>query len=1334
MEKNYFIGLDMGTESVGWAVTDEDYNLLKARGHDMWGSYLFDEAQTAAGRRGFRTARRRLARVRQRINLLQSLFAEEMAKKDPLFFIRLNNSALWKEDKDGRIIGTSVLFNDDGYKDKDYFAQYPTIYHLRLALMKDQIDDIRLLYIAVHHIIKNRGNFLFEGQEFSASDTNVVKEKFHELNEFLSELRDDSDEDNFEISLEKLDGIIDALKDKQLSKTDKSRKISELFGNKKNKTVVAVAKLISGCKASVKDLFALEEDPDDIKSFSLADNDFETGVMPKLSAAVGDAADMVMTLKAVYDWSVLCAFMGEEKYISAAKVKIYDKHKADLKKLKDYVAANCPEKKALIFRRQDKVKNYAAYVGMDKGKGFGKCSKDEFYKFLKNEIKISDKNILRDIDNGDFLPKQVSTDNGVLPYQLHLAELKAILANAEKYFAFLNESDGEHTVSQKIISLLTFRIPYYVGPLNSQNSRFAWAVRNPGYDRVPVTPWNFDKVIDKDASEEKFIKNMTRKCSYLIGQDVLPASSLLYTEVTFLNELNNLTINGIKSAEAKKLIYGYAQEHKKITLKSCLKLLRGKGILPSDCGTEVFGGTDGDFKNSLSTYNDLAFLGDKRETHSEMCEEIITWITLISDKNRLERRIRNKYGKILSDDEIKRFKSLNYTKWGRLSAELLNGIRSEKLVDANGEHMTVIKALREKNRNLSDLLMAKDCGFVQAIEAYNKDNVPSGKVTYKTVEELYCSPSVKRSIWRAVELVREIVKIRGYAPKKIFIEMARGGKAETPKGSRTVSRKDSILNLYKNIKDEEREWIKEDIESQPDSKFSSDKLVMYYRQLGRCMYSGEPLSIEDVFNTKKCDIDHIFPRSKLKDDSLDNRVLVLIRENRRKKDVYPINTEIVSKMKPFWRELREKGLISETKYSRLIRTNELTQDELKGFINRQLVETRQSTKAAAGIFKEMLPGTEIVYAKASNADEFKAKNGIIKIRELNDLHHAKDAYINIVVGNVFNVKFTHNPYLFQTRDSYNLETLFDRDIKGAWKVEDRQRIVDTANKNTARVVFMQTEGEGKLFDATIKPAKANATLTPLKAKGAWLDTSKYGGYNSATTAYFMLVRSKDKKGRPMLTLEAYTRLMEKMYPDNLEAKEKFCREQCGLIQPEILIDKIKKGTLMKYKGSYLYLRGKTGNQITYGNAYQMFLSNEIMEMLKPLSKYMQNRNRLKNQMLVPDEKKICKENNIKIYDAIVANIVEHLNQSIMPRTVIPFFKQARTKFQTLESSDQCVVIMNILRLMDNKTPSADVTKLGGTPSMGTFKASDILDVQGTKIIYQSPTGYYRKVINLSDFL
>ena len=29
--KDYFIGLDIGTDSVGWAVTDTEYNLFKSQ-------------------------------------------------------------------------------------------------------------------------------------------------------------------------------------------------------------------------------------------------------------------------------------------------------------------------------------------------------------------------------------------------------------------------------------------------------------------------------------------------------------------------------------------------------------------------------------------------------------------------------------------------------------------------------------------------------------------------------------------------------------------------------------------------------------------------------------------------------------------------------------------------------------------------------------------------------------------------------------------------------------------------------------------------------------------------------------------------------------------------------------------------------------------------------------------------------------------------------------------------------------------------------------------------------------------------------------------------------
>ena len=50
----YYVGLDIGTNSVGWAVTDEKYNLCKFKKKDMWGIRLFESGKTAE------TARRRV--------------------------------------------------------------------------------------------------------------------------------------------------------------------------------------------------------------------------------------------------------------------------------------------------------------------------------------------------------------------------------------------------------------------------------------------------------------------------------------------------------------------------------------------------------------------------------------------------------------------------------------------------------------------------------------------------------------------------------------------------------------------------------------------------------------------------------------------------------------------------------------------------------------------------------------------------------------------------------------------------------------------------------------------------------------------------------------------------------------------------------------------------------------------------------------------------------------------------------------------------------------------------------------------------------------------------
>lgn len=45
MQKEYYLGLDIGTDSVGWAVTDTDYRIPKFKGNAMWGIRLLMRAK-----------------------------------------------------------------------------------------------------------------------------------------------------------------------------------------------------------------------------------------------------------------------------------------------------------------------------------------------------------------------------------------------------------------------------------------------------------------------------------------------------------------------------------------------------------------------------------------------------------------------------------------------------------------------------------------------------------------------------------------------------------------------------------------------------------------------------------------------------------------------------------------------------------------------------------------------------------------------------------------------------------------------------------------------------------------------------------------------------------------------------------------------------------------------------------------------------------------------------------------------------------------------------------------------------------------------------------------
>ena len=640
----YYIGLDMGTSSVGWAVTDASYNVVKKHGKALWGVRLFEEAQTAADRRLHRTARRRIQRRKQRLALLQELFAKEICKVDPGFFIRLHESRLWQEDKS--IDQPNTLFNDEDFDDKAYHKAYPTIYHLRYALMTENKSfDVRLVYLAIHHIIKHRGHFLLENYDLSNQETSGFDESYIALTNAIKELLQK------EIPVGHVEKIQIILKDKSLSKREKTEKILQVWDVIKDKQLKEVVQLICGGTANLSTLFMDESLKEALKVFEIKDSkiSFSTAVYEEkeldLQSVLEQRFDLVYAAKMLYDWSLLAELMGDRKTLSEAKIAIYETHKKDLEVLKRLTRQD----KSLyrkLFRGTDKD-SYSAYVGscMIHGEKLvieKRGSTEEFYKFLKKEIsKLPDCEdkiyVLSKIEAENFLPKAVSTINGIIPYQLQEQELDIILKKAEQYLPFLMEKDAYGTISEKIKQLLTFRIPFYVGPLNRHSDK-SWAVHTDKEGRI--LPWNFNERINEEKSAEKFITRMTNKCTYLLGKDVLPKNSLLYTEYMLFNELNNVKIGKagtyLTEEQKEKLWKELFLTTKKVTLSKFSKFLIKEGIDKEEA-VEIKG-LDGGFKSSLAPWIDLKnILGE--DFTRDKAEEIIKAITLFS----MDKKILKKY-------------------------------------------------------------------------------------------------------------------------------------------------------------------------------------------------------------------------------------------------------------------------------------------------------------------------------------------------------------------------------------------------------------------------------------------------------------------------------------------------------------------------------------------------------------------------------------------------------------------------------------------------------------------------------------------------------------------
>lgn len=257
------------------------------------------------------------------------------------------------------------------------------------------------------------------------------------------------------------------------------------------------------------------------------------------------------------------------------------------------------------------------------------------------------------------------------------------------------------------------------------------------------------------------------------------------------------------------------------------------------------------------------------------------------------------------------------------------------------------------------------------------------------------NPVVRRAVSQTIKVINSIIREYGESPTFVNIELAR--------------------NLSKNFK--ERDKIKK---AQKDNHANNERLMeelktnfgvinptgqdlvkykLWKEQDGICPYSQEPIALDRLFEIGYTDIDHIIPYSISFDDTYNNKVLVLSKENRQKGNRIPLNYLQGERAENFivWvensnlRYFKKKNLLKES----------LTDDDLSGFKKRNLQDTQYISRFMLNFLKKYLLLTPnntgrkntIVSVNGAATAYIRKRWGINKIRENGDVHHAVDAVV-----------------------------------------------------------------------------------------------------------------------------------------------------------------------------------------------------------------------------------------------------------------------------------------------------------------------------------------------------
>lgn len=345
------------------------------------------------------------------------------------------------------------------------------------------------------------------------------------------------------------------------------------------------------------------------------------------------------------------------------------------------------------------------------------------------------------------------------------------------------------------------------------------------------------------------------------------------------------------------------------------------------------------------------------------------------------------------------------------------------------------------------------------------------------------NPVVLRSITQTRKVINAIIGEYG-SPSFIHIELGR----EMSKNfkERKALEKRMNENFLQKLK------LKSELKEIGVVEPSGDLLFRYglwKSQKNECAYSTQKISFQDLLNPNRTQVDHILPYSRSLDDSYDNKVLVFVEENQRKKNRTPIEylTQEYGKdserMRLFlaWVNGLETSYqgISPRKKEYLLNTD-LAEVKLEDYIERDLNDMRYISRFVKNFLEERLVLKELpaeVQHKKRRVFTFpgfftarmRHNFGIPKDRSETNRHHGMDAII-LAVSNYSMMKAVADFYRKK-------ETLNKVDDKDAPKFVEPWNLFKTD-------VMTRVYGDDMTIYETdpnlkVRYAESNAWLLPL---------------------------------------------------------------------------------------------------------------------------------------------------------------------------------------------------------------------------------------------------------------